>query len=183
MIELGFDGVHLNVESVRNDDPAFLSLLEEVRATIGDRASLSIAGAHWNPAPSEIFTVVGSFGWQSSYYGQVAMRVDQIATMTYDSHMPMAALYRLWVREQMRGVLASLAGIPVEVLFGVSVSREHSPSHDPTAETLASGLTGICVGMETKRREEGHSLSHQGVALYAAWEMTQLDWEELKGWH
>jgi hypothetical protein len=182
MIDLGFDGIHLNVESVLNDDPAFLSLLQEVRAGIGDPPILSIAGAHWVSTPIGKLPVVGALGWQSNYYSQVALRVDQIVTMTYDSHLPTAALYRLWLREQIRGLSTTLKGLPVEVLWGLSVSRERTPSHQPDAESLASGLTGICAGLETKAGNDGNLSAKPGVALYAAWEMTQADWEALQEW-
>jgi hypothetical protein len=94
--------------------------------------------------------------------------------MTYDSYMPYPALYRLWMREEVRGLNKSLTNSEVQLLVGLSVSRENTPTHQPRAENMGSGLAGICAGLvglpQTHRKMEG-------VAIYAAWEVTPADWQ------
>ncbi len=169
----GFDGVHLDVETVRNGDPNFLLLLEEVRSAIGPEHLVSVSGSHWASAFLNELPP-GGLRWADLYYRSVAERVDQIVTMTYDSYAPHPALYRLWLREQVHGISRSLSNSNVTLLWGISVSREDTLSHRPGAENLSSGLAGICAGLSPDR-------AAQGVAIYADWEFTPADqqiWDE-----
>ncbi len=173
--EADFDGIHLDVETVRSGDPDYLLLLEEVRAAIDTKQILSIAGSYWVPESLNRLPGVEGIKWNESYYQAVASRVDQIAVMTYDSVMPYSALYRLWLREQVRGIEQCLTGSGVELLFGVSVSREETFTHHPGAENMRNGLAGICAGLAYT---EGEPMAN-GVAVYAAWEAEASDWAEL----
>jgi len=176
--DAGFDGVHLDAETVRSGNQAYLLLLEEVKAVIGDR-TLSVAGSYWLPPPINGLPVLEKFKWESDYYREVAARVDQIATMTYDSGMPCPALYRLWMREQVRGIGHSLSESEVELLIGVSVSQEATFTHHPQAENLRSGLAGISAGLS--RYTDAGALV-DGVAVYAAWEANEVDWRMWERW-
>lgn len=165
----GFDGVHLNVETVWDHDADFLLLLEEVSAALGEDALVSVAGSHWAPG------IVEPLGlrWSKAYYREVASRVDQIATMTYDSRAFHPAIYRFWMREQVRGIAESIAPTGTEVLIGISVSDEATTSHNPMVESLVDGLAGICAGNDSMV---------DGVALYAAWETDTREWDVWQGW-
>jgi hypothetical protein len=171
-----FDGVHIDAETVQNNNSDFLSLLEELRVRLGREKIISVAGSHWT---SDWFNaipfIIRDFRWTSAYYQAVGERVDQIATMTYDSYLPHAALYRFWIREQVKGISRSLEHSDVELLIGVSVSRENTASHKPLAERLESGLAGVCAGMS-------NSKTIQGIALYADWEFSQSDWQIWQTW-
>jgi hypothetical protein len=140
---MGFDGVHLDAEPVRSGDKDYLLLLEEVNSMIGNR-TLSVAGSYWLPPAVSRLPILEGIKWDSDYYRKVAERVDQIVTMTYDSVMPWGFLYRLWLREQVRGIGHSLASSDVELLFGISVSREHTLTHHPASENMRNGLAGVC---------------------------------------
>jgi len=174
--EADFDGVHLNVETVPDNDPYFLLLLDEVRSTLGSGRILSVAGAYWLPQVINDLPFVEGYRWSGAYYQAIADRVDQIATMTYDSLMPYPVLYRLWLREQVRGISVSLADEEVELLIGVSVSRENTVTHKPEVENMPSGLAGICAG----KSMAGHPID--GVAIYAAWEAEENDWQIWDNW-
>ncbi len=176
LLELShFDGVHINAETVQNHDPHFLELLDEVRQNIGADKIISIAGSHWLPDAINALPIIHDFRWTASYYQEVALRVDQIATMTYDSYTFAPALYRLWLREQVKGISHSLEHSGVELLTGISVSREQTPSHRPAVESLANGLAGLCAGVT------GAS-DIQGIAIYADWEFDPSDWRTWQDW-
>lgn len=174
--DAGFDGVHLNVETVQDGNPAYLQLLEEVRAELGPEPVLSVAASSWIPRAVSRLPVVDGYRWSGPTYRAVAARVDQMATMTYDSAMVHPALYRLWMREEVRGITRALVGADVELLIGLSVSREHSLTHRPYAENLRSGLTGFCAGVTRAARPV------DGVAIYAAWEAEAADWQHWSDW-
>ena len=72
-----------------------------------------------------------------------------------------------------------LIGSEVELLMGLSVSRERTLTHWPDAENMRSGLVGICAGLES-RHTGRHPVS--GVAIYAAWEATTGDWQTWDEW-
>ncbi len=63
----------------------------------------------------------------------------------------------------------------VELLFGVSVSREETLSHHPNVETLKNGLTGLCANAPKSRAIDG-------VAIYADWDFAQSDWAIWNEW-
>ena len=170
--------MHLNVETVRNHDRDFLALLRETKEAIGPSRVLSIAGNDWKPDLLDKAPIIGDYKWSGRYYREVADRVDQIAVMTYDSFAPHPALYRLWLRGQVKGIAKNLAASDVELLFGVSISRERTLAHRPNAENMSSGLAGICAGLA--RPTENHPVA--GVAVYAAWEATQDDWQVWESW-
>ena len=67
----------------------------------------------------------------------------------------------------------------MELLVGVSVSREKTSTHRPAAENLRNGLAGICAGL-SESPPAGPVVD--GVARYAAWEAGAVDWETWEGW-
>jgi hypothetical protein len=174
--DAGFDGVHLDAETVPNGDADFLLLLDEVRIALGEHATISVASNHWFPGALNVLPYVRDWWWTDAYYQEVAARVDQLATMTYDSYAPVPGLYRLWMREQVRGVAQSLAHSNVDLLFGISVSREETASHQPGVETLNDGLAGICAGLMDGER------GSQGAAIYADWEFSPSDSQVWNKW-
>lgn len=177
--ETGFDGVHLNVEHVENGDQNYLLLLRAVREAIRPNHILSVAGNDWAPAILDHFPVIGGYKWNDAYIRSVADQVDQMVIMTYDSLMPLPALYRLWMREQVRGISKGLIDSDVQLLFGLSTSRERTDTHFPEAENLRNGLAGICAGMSAAAGA-GHRAD--GIAIYASWEAIQEDWRIWEAW-
>ncbi|NIV27984.1 MAG: hypothetical protein GWN58_00305, partial [Anaerolineae bacterium] len=174
--DMGFDGVHLDVETVHDRDQNYLLLLDEVRTAMGPDHLLSAATGYWVPAVVNSLPVLGGYKWSRSYYQEVAVRVDQVVAMTYDSLMPHPLLYRTWMREQVKAIAESVTETGVELLMGVSVSQEKTATHHPGTENLPNGLAGICAALKDE------SCRIDGVAIYAAWEATPADWEVWERW-
>ncbi len=174
-----FDGVHLDVEPVLTGNQNYLLFLDEVRTAIGSEFLISIASNPWVSIAINKLPFVNGLRWDDEYYQAVATRVDQIATMTYDSFTPHPVFYRLWMREQVKGISNSLRDSDVELLIGVSISREHTTSHDPSVENMRSGLAGICAGLFDSSDAEQ---AVQGVAIYADWEADVSDREIWNDW-
>src|SRR5687768_3205840 len=170
-----FDGVHINAETVQNNDPDFLKLLYQVRQNIGKDKIISIAGSHWIPDYVNILPIIHDIRWTSSYYQEVGQRVDQIATMTYESYTFHPALYRFWMREQVKGIISSLENSYTQLFIGISVSQEQTLSHQSATESLANGLAGLCAGLSNQK-------TVQGVAVYADWEFSKSDWQLWQAW-
>ncbi|MHB1132742.1 MAG: glycosyl hydrolase family 18 protein [Chloroflexota bacterium] len=172
--ELGFDGVQLNVEPLPNGSTAYLDLLDEVRAALGQDKVLSIAGHKWAPAFVPSPEDYSSY-WLADYYRAVGSRVDQVAVMTYDTYSPTPLAYRLFLREQMVGILSALAETETEVLVGIPAYDEPRPNHNPQAENVATGLVGTLDALA--RTPNAARERFAGIALYAHWEITDDEWQ------
>ncbi len=170
--DLGFDGIHLNAETVYNHNPDYLLLLQELDKALEPDTILSIAGSQWMPDVLNHLPLIHDFRWTGDYYRQVSSNVDQIATMTYDSYAIHPALYRLWMREEVRGLQRSLADYEDDLLIGISVSTEQTRSHRPRAENLSSGLAGLCAAADPVF----------GVAVYADWDFSEQDRQTWNSW-
>lgn len=170
----GFDGVHLDPEPIPSDDADVLVLLDAVRQAIGPDVILSISTRHIQPVFSDTrLPWIGQFLWRASYYREIARRVDQVALMTYDSHLPLPQLYRLWTRFQVIALTRALEGVEVDVFIGVPTSEEVTASHVPRAENMASGLQGTIDGLnDAASRPQVVT----GVGIYPHWETDEAEW-------
>ena len=172
--EEGFDGIHLDPEPISSNDSNVLVLLDEVRDALGPEFTLSIATRRiWPIFPSVQWPIVGRVAWYANYYREVASRVDQVAVMTYDSAMPLAALYRHWSRFQVIEISQAVNGSDVDLFFGVPTSEEKTWTHWPTAENITSGLQGIVDGLNDA---VAHPSAVTGVAIYPYWETDEAEW-------
>lgn len=172
--QAGFDGVHLDPEPIATGDGDLLTLLDQVRQAIGPQATLSLAARHIQPVlPDLPVPAIDTFLWRGEYYRQVAARVDQIALMSYDSHLPLPQFYRLWVRFQVIGISNALTDHPPQILIGISPSQERTSSHWPSAENMTTGLEGIVDGLNDRATT---FRAIEGVAIYAQWEASPADW-------
>jgi len=164
---------------VPNGDPHYLKLLDELRLALAPTQLLSVASLPWASSLESALLPANPYRWTSSYYHAVASRVDQIVAMTYDSQAVVPALYRLWMREQVQGIRQSISDQPIDLLIGISLSREVTSSHRPEVENLANGLAGLCAGL-AKQTQDGASIN--GIALYAFWESDARDWQIWQSW-
>jgi hypothetical protein len=177
--QAGFNGVHLDAEPILDNNESYLLLLDDLRNALGRQYLVSIAGSHWvSPELARLPWVNDNqVSWNGDYYRAVAKRVDQIVMMTYDSEQTNAAIYRLWLREQVHGVDASLANLDTELLIGVSISQEDTESHQPLVENMQNGLAGLCDGILASQVTVA-----DGAAIYASWEAYPIDWQIWDKW-
>lgn len=159
----GFDGVHLNVETVWSGDEHYLLLLDEMKQALGEGYIISISGHSWRGTET---VDENDYRWDSKYYRAVGERTDQVVAMTYDSMATDVSEYENWLQEQMMGIAESVSQTDTELLYGLSISREQTLTHDPKIENMENSLKGICSG---ERNVEG-------IAVYAAWEAEAEDW-------
>src|SRR5262249_20933713 len=123
--DLGVDGVHYDIEPICNTNPRFLGLLDETRAVLPGGSILSITAQKWAPNAriADFLRSKGKAGawWTSYYYAAVATHCDQIASIIYDTAMPTAGLYQLFVQQETQHILEAIrsARHPPQVLIGV----------------------------------------------------------------
>ncbi|MEW6279825.1 MAG: glycoside hydrolase family 18 protein [Candidatus Eremiobacterota bacterium] len=161
----GFDGIHYDIEPIRNGDDHFLQLLEATRARV---EVLSVATPHMRPT---LVPPVVPFErqWTADYYREVASRCDQVVYMGYDTGQPDEERYSRWIRWQARAIGPL---VPGQFVVGVpTYDEEQTLWHNPRAETLSAAFRGLTAAG-----------APDSVAVYAEWTTTAPEWEELSRW-
>jgi hypothetical protein len=183
VLDVGYDGVHLDLEPLHSGDRNYLSLLDDVRAVTRARdAQLSVAAHQIDPLPgfhSFWGTVAGHPKWWSQeFFGQVARRVDQIAVMSYDTMQPLESLYGGYVAQQTS--LALEATPPTtHLLMGLPFYHENRFGHWNHAETVAAAVRGVRLGLSRTDADR----ERFGVAAYIDFAATEKDWTSYRdGW-
>jgi hypothetical protein len=178
VVDERFAGVHYDIEPILNNNNHFLDLLDETRAALPPGATLSIAAEKWAPNAT-VATWANDSGhasawWTSYYFAAVAGHVDQMAVMAYNTAMPTAQLYQLFVKEQVQHILEAVqaARHPPQLLVGVPTYPGDDRWHHAGAENMASGLAGIAAGLNSTRDPAPFA----GVAIYRFGLTTNGDW-------
>ncbi|MGE7432988.1 glycoside hydrolase family 18 protein [Kitasatospora sp. NPDC001175] len=181
VLDLGFDGVHFDLEPVRSDSAGFLALLDQAHAVTAERhAQLSVAAPQIDPLPGLHSAGIALAGhgkwWSQAYFAQVARRVEQIAVMSYDTAMPLESLYGGYVAQQT--ALALEATPPgVDLLMGLPAYWDESFGHRGSAETVTAAVRGARLALGRNDRQAF------GLALYADFSATAADWAAYRsGW-
>lgn len=177
-LDLGFDGIHYNIEP-SSGNPHLLTLLEATRRVTRDRgAVLSMATDEIEPFPglARLTQAAGTHAgfWTAAYHRAVSSRVDQIAVMMYDTGLPADWLYGTLVAWETRRILA-LTPDRVTVFVGVPTYEENRLSFRPGAENMRSGLRGIRNGLAS-----GATPNPFGVAVYANWTTDAAEWRRYR---
>ncbi len=176
-VELGFDGIHYNIEPVHSGDPHMLALLDESAAVTRARGRfLSMATDELAPLPGLEYVArlfVRQAGlWRANYYREVAARTDQIAVMMYDTAMPADWMYGAvvaWETWRLREII----GLDTTLFMGVPTYEEEHFGFHPLAENMRSGLRGIGIGLALAAPPESESF---GAAVYANWTTDEAEW-------
>ncbi|MEU0545915.1 hypothetical protein ABZ319_39200 [Nocardia sp. NPDC005978] len=180
ILDLGFDGIHFDLEPVRSGSPGFLALLDRVRPITAARAALlSVSAPVIDPLPGlhAVGLAVADHGkwWSQGYFAQVARRADQVAVMSYDTAMPVKSLYGGYVAQQ-TGLALEVTPAGVDLLLGVPAYWANDLGHRGNAETVATAIRGIRLGLG--RTERGRR--NFGVAIYVDFAATARDWAEYR---
>jgi hypothetical protein len=173
VLDDGFDGVHLDFEPVADGDEDLLGLLHAAHAVTARRGAVlsvsAVRGEPWSGVGAFLTALPGSLGmWSGAYLHRVALEVDQVALMAYDSGMPTQALYGGYVR---RSTEVALRAVPpdVDLLIGVPAYGGDNLYHHASVETVPVALRGIRLAL-------GPTTRPIGVAIYVDFTVTEADW-------
>ncbi|GAA2993998.1 hypothetical protein [Kitasatospora sp. NPDC057738] len=183
VLDLGFDGVHFDMEPIRPGSPGWLALLDRVRPVTAARgAKLSVAAPQIDPVPGLhtagiLLTDHGKW-WDGAYFTETARRVDQIAVMTYDTSMPTEPLYGGYVARQTELALRATPA-DVDLLMGLPFYWDDKWGHWGDAETVRAAVRGVRLGLGREDRRRANF----GVALYVDFASLPEHWAAYRsGW-
>src|SRR5487761_1984842 len=140
------DGIHYDIEPISNNNAHFLDLLIETRALLPSGSIISVA-AH----------------------------VGQIAVMSYDSGMPTARAYEIFMQQETKHILAALdtAQRPPQLLMGVPTYSGDSLWFHASAENMTTALAGVTAGLNSANETDAFA----GVAIYRLAVTSDSDWQ------
>lgn len=175
-LELGFDGIHYNIEP-STGNPYFIELLAATHRLTKRRGRvLSVAADELEPLPglAWLTRALGTNGayWSEPFYRSVIENVDQVAVMTYDTLLPAAWMYKGFVAWQ-TAQIRQLAKGRAQLLMGVPSYEERRWSFHPNVENVRSALSGVRKGMGILN---GDDFVGFGVAIYADWTTDAEEW-------
>lgn len=180
--ELGFDGVHYDIEPIHDGDMNFLSLLDATRQAIGPDKAIAVSTPKWLPV-GPLMPLVQRLlqpeaaWWTSGYYTQVSERVDELAVMLYGTHTATPAAYQFIVKEETAAILSAAASAPhpAHVLIGIPTFHDNGGGFSDMAENMVSGLNGVTAGLNASPANVARVFG--GVAIYPLWLTTAQDWQ------
>lgn len=170
LIELGADGVQLNIEPLRSGAEAYLTLLREVKTAIGKR-TLSVA-AYPPPALAESDL---DTHWDPSFMRKVCRIADELAIMAYNTGLVSASAFEGQVSAWTRQLAGSLPGPEAggcEWRMGVPSYDDDKDYHRPDVETIEHSLMGIMSGLRGIESAGGF----RGIAIYASFTTDERKW-------
>lgn len=181
--EFGFDGIFLNAEPVWDGDEGFLGLLRAVRAAVG--LDVPIAAAlppDWSPANATIPVpplILPGTEWEKTYKQSVALLIDQLVVMAYQSGLSSPEDYSQWVAYQVKTYADAIAELDtnLEILIGVPTYPDELPGHVAAVENVESAVAGVRDGL----KQAGDAASYViGIAIYAEWTTDSDQWAVYK---
>ncbi|MFN7160461.1 MAG: hypothetical protein ACK4NC_02510 [Candidatus Gracilibacteria bacterium] len=183
LMNLGFDGIHYNIEPIEDGSITWITLLEEAhKITRMNGKVLSVATDDLEPFWGaekflKIFSKNISF-WSKEYYKKVAENVDQIAMMSYDTTLSEDYLYANYVYIQTKNLINLLPQNTV-VFMGVPTYEDKRDNFHPNAENIYSALFGIRKALQDMSKS-GILKREIGVAIYAEWTTDDKEWQFFK---
>lgn len=171
LLDLGFDGIHYDIEPLTPTDDDFLDLLERTHAMTGERGAILSASI---PRLGPVQTSEHAPAWPGpfttgTYLRQVATRVDQVAVMVYGLPVPTAPLIG-WVYAWETAQVLDLIGDQVTVFTGVPTYEE---GPHLTGEDLRTAIRGTRRGIDQLHREPNKP---HGLAIFAEWTTSDHEW-------
>jgi hypothetical protein len=175
LAEEGFDGVHFNLEPLRDGHPGYLELLADVRADFGDDWIISQATPRSAPFGLAIGPLRRNF-WSGGFYRATMDIADQTVLMAYDTKLPASLAYVAFVRDQtLRLVRWACAARRHEVLIGIPSYHDSTPNTDPAIENIGNAALGVRSALESL---SGKPACFSGVSVYAHWVTNDDEWRQ-----
>ena len=171
--DLGFDGVHLNIEPLDSGNARYPEWLEYMKSRLEGKV-LSIAAN--KPSFFEGLNVSPERSWDIDYFARVGKECDQMVIMNYDTGLWNSFLYSLFVREKVSAILRRFANdkVPCKLLLGIP-TYDPAPRHNVEAENVSAALKGLIAALSLQDVPKNN---FEGVALYGYWTTDEKEWRD-----
>lgn len=175
VLDDGFDGVQYDFEPLDDANQDLLTLLHTTHELTQQRHKLlSLSASHTAPLPgmaSAVRLVPGQLAlWSNGYLHRLALELDQVALMVYDTGLPTQDSYAGYMREATEQALAAVPA-DVALFIGVPAYHDDNLSHHADAEVLPAALRGVRLALGDRAPR-----ANFGVALYVDFTATPADW-------
>jgi len=171
--EEGFDGVHFNLEPIRDGHPGYLELLSQVRARMGDAWTISQATPRSAPFGISVGPLRRNF-WSGAFYRATMDLADQTVLMAYDTNLPLRVMYVAFVRHQTHRLTKwSCAAKKHEFLIGIPAYHDVPEYSDPSVENIGNAALGVRSALESFPKTPE---CFRGVSIYADWVTDPDEW-------
>lgn len=179
LLATGFDGIHVDIEPVLDEDTSFLYLLRDIHEkTSAQHKVLSVASDDVEPFLGASLLIQSCCSnvtfWHPAYLAKVFGYADQVAVMTYDTSLKDPILYS-WYVSLMTQRLVQLVPAEKTVFMGIPTFESGNASFNRRAENITTGLRGVISGLQDAGMTDPGS--RLGIALYANWETSADEWE------
>jgi hypothetical protein len=173
LAEEGFDGVHFNLEPLRDGHPGYLELLSQGRTRMGDAWTISQATPRSAPFGIAVGPLRKNF-WSGAFYRATMDIADQTVLMAYDTNLPLRVAYVKFVRDQTHNLVKwSCAAEKHEVLIGVPAYHDVPEYSNPSVENIGNAALGVRSALESF---PGAPECFRGVSIYANWVTDEDEW-------
>lgn len=166
--ELGFTGIHIQVRSVPDGSEAFITLLRDLRSTIGPSKRLSISVPPDRiPADPDIpqgISPANELTWTQEYKRRVVLNANEITLMAHASGLTSEMEYERWLGYQVQTYADLLNELALDdVVYIVALPTYAAEfAHDPLVENVNTALRGIDEGTQRSPQVEKR-LSGTGI--------------------
>jgi hypothetical protein len=176
LLELGFDGIHVDIEPIWSGNRDFIRLLRQIHTLTRSRHAVLSVAAYKPERVRGIGWAAGVIArnpgyWTREYFLEVAGEVDQVAVMCYDTATPLPSLYGRSIAWMVRWSVGH--GVD-NLIVGVPTYDNRTASHYPYVENITNALRGVKRGVAALDEEDR---KHVGVGIFAEWTTSGSEWE------
>jgi hypothetical protein len=171
----GFDGVHFDLEPLRDGHPGYLELLSEARDALGPDWLISQATPRASPFGFSLGPLHRNL-WSSAFYRATMEFADQTVLMAYETGVPFRLGYIAHVREQTQRLIEwACRARRHEILIGIP-SYHDGPAYTDPVENIADAALGVRSALESF---DTAPACFRGVSIYANWVTDAAEWSQL----
>jgi hypothetical protein len=173
----GFDGVHFNIEPLKDAEPGYLELLATVRSRMGDEWIISQA-----TPPSTLLGLplagIGPSFWSAGFYRATMEIANQTVLMAYHANLRFGPLYVAFVRDQTRRLARwACAARDHQLLIGIPAFQDAPNDPVSQAEDIRNASLGIRSALESFPKRPD---CFGGASVYANWVTNDAEWADFQ---
>jgi len=175
LYSLGVRGIHLNIEPVRDSQPGYIELLQEIDKRMEGEFFVSNASRRITPMGINCPLTRSRF-WSRTFYCSAMRHSNQTVLMGYNTALPSSKLYCAYIKHQTNLLLNWASDIEGhQVLIGIP-AYEHVPHlSNPKIENVPNAISGIRASLESFQEPPS---CFQGVSIYANWYTSPREWAQ-----